>query len=77
MWTCVDFTRDKKTKQPLEEGSVKRMVRRCLEQGVLLGEEGTAIEMSPPYIASRDELDKCVDTLEKVIIGEAKEQGIK
>ena len=77
MWTCVDFTRDKKTKQPLEEGSVKRMVRRCLEQGVLLGEEGTAIEMSPPYIASRDELDKCVDTLEKVIIAEAKEKGIK
>ena len=77
MWNCVDFTRDKKTKQPLVEGSVKRMVRHCLEQGVLLGEEGTAIEMSPPYIASRDELDTCVDTLEKVIIAEAKEQGIK
>jgi adenosylmethionine-8-amino-7-oxononanoate aminotransferase len=76
MWTCIDFTRDKKTKAPLADGAVKSMVHRCLDMGVLIGEEGTAIELSPPYIASRDELDTCVDTLEKAIIAEAKEQGL-
>ncbi len=75
MWTCIDFTKDKKTKAPLDDGT-KRMVHRCLDMGVLVGEEGTAIELSPPYIASRDELDTCVDTLEKAIIAEAKELGI-
>ncbi len=76
MWTCIDFTKDKKTKAPLDDGT-KRMVNRCLDMGVLVGEEGTAIELSPPYIASRDQLDTCVDTLEKAIIAEAKELGIK
>ncbi|MDP7343910.1 MAG: aspartate aminotransferase family protein [Alphaproteobacteria bacterium] len=76
MWTCVDFTRDKKTKAKLEGSAVKRMVHRCLDMGVLVGEEGTAIEMSPPYIASRDQLDTCVDSLEKAILAEAKHLGI-
>ena len=76
MWTCIDFTQDKRTKKPLEDGSVKSMVNRCLDMGVLVGEEGTAIELSPPYIASRDELDTCVDTLEKAIIAEAKDKGL-
>ena len=44
--------------------------------GVLIGEEGTAVEMSPPYIASREELDTCVDTLEKAIIAETKDKGL-
>ena len=76
MWTCIDFTQDKKTKKPLEDGAVKSMVHRCLDMGVLIGEEGTAIELSPPFIATRDELDTCVNTLEKAIIAEAKEQGL-
>ena len=77
MWTCVDFTSDKKTKAPFKDGTIKRIVHRCRDMGVLIGEEGTAVEMSPPYIASRDELDTCVDTLEKAIIAEAKHLGIK
>lgn len=77
MWTCVDFTRDKKTKQPLPDGSVKSIVHRCRDMGVLIGEEGTAVEMSPPYIANLDELDTCVDTLEKAIIAEAKHIGLR
>ena len=76
MWTCIDFTQDKKTKKPLEDGAVKSMVHRCLDMNVLVGEEGTAIELSPPFIATRDELDTCIDALEKAIIAEAKEQGL-
>ena len=76
MWTCVDFTGDKKTKAPFKDGTVKNIVHRCRDMGVLIGEEGTAVEMSPPYIASRDELDTCVDTLEKAIIAEAKDKGL-
>ena len=77
MWTCVDFTTDKKTKAPFKDGTIKRIVHRCRDMGVLIGEEGTAVEMSPPFIASKEELDICVDTLEKAIIAEAKHQGIK
>ena len=76
MWTCIDFTSDKKTKAPFKDGTVKRLVHRCLDMGVLVGEEGTAIELSPPYIASRDQLDTCVDTLEKAVLAEAKDKGL-
>ena len=76
MWTCVDFTSDKKTKEPFRDGTVKRIVHRARDRGVLVGEEGTAIELSPPYIASREELDTCVETLEKAIQEQVKEGGL-
>ena len=70
MWTCVDFTANKKTREPFKDDTVKRIVHRARDMGVLVGEEGTAIELAPPYIATREQLDTCVDTLEKAIFAE-------
>ena len=70
MWTCVDFTANKKTREPFKDDTVKRIVHRARDMGVLVGEEGTAIELAPPYIATREQLDICVDTLEKAIYAE-------
>ena len=70
MWTCVDFTANKKTREPFKDDTVKRIVHRARDMGVLVGEEGTAIELAPPYIATREQLDTCVDTLEKAIYAE-------
>jgi adenosylmethionine-8-amino-7-oxononanoate aminotransferase len=67
MWTCVDFTSDKKTKAPFKDGTVQAIADRMAELGVLGGEEGTAIEFAPAYTASRDQLDHCVDITEQAI----------
>jgi putrescine aminotransferase len=68
MWTCVDFTADKKTKAPFKDGTVQAIVNRMAELGVFGGEEGTAIEFAPAYTASREQLDHCVDITEQAIL---------
>ena len=72
MWTCVDFTSDKKTKAPFKDGTVQAIANRMAELGVLGGEEGTAIEFAPAYTASREQLDQCVDVTEQAILEIAK-----
>jgi putrescine aminotransferase len=58
MWLAVDFTRDKKTKAPFTDDTVKRVVRRMKDLGVISSAIGTALEMAPPLIASRAQLDR-------------------
>lgn len=67
MWTCVDFTADKKSKAPFTDDTVKAITRRMADLGVIGGEEGTAIEFAPAYIATREQLDHCVDITEQAI----------
>ena len=67
MWTCVDFTADRKTKAPFADDTVKAITRRMADLGVLGGEEGTAIEFSPALVATRAMLDRCVDVTEQAI----------
>lgn len=72
MWTCVDFTSDKRTKEPFKDDTVKAIANRMAELGVLGGEEGTAIEFAPAYTATRGQLDHCVDITEQAILEIAK-----
>ena len=76
-WTCIDFTRDKATKAPFEDDTMKRIVRRMRDNGVLTSEEGkSAIEFAPAYITSREQIDQCVDVTERAIIAEMKDQNL-
>ncbi len=67
MWTCVDFTVDKATRAPFTDDTVKAITRRIADLGVLGGEEGTAIEFAPAYVATREQLERCVDVTEQAI----------
>ena len=67
MWTCIDFTVDKKTKAPFTDDTVKAITRRMADLGVLGGEEGTAIEFGPALVATREDVDRCVDVAEQAI----------
>jgi adenosylmethionine-8-amino-7-oxononanoate aminotransferase len=60
MWLAVDFTRDKETREPFEDDTVRAVVRRMYEHGVIASPIGTAFEMAPPLIASRADLDEAV-----------------
>ena len=67
MWTCIDFTTDKKTKAAFTDDTVKAITRRMADLGVLGGEEGTAIEFGPALVATREDVDRCVDVAEQAI----------
>jgi adenosylmethionine-8-amino-7-oxononanoate aminotransferase len=61
MWVAVDFTRDKSTKAPFTDGTVKQVVRRMKDLGVLSSSIGNALEMAPPLVTSRMQLDYAVE----------------
>jgi putrescine---pyruvate transaminase len=60
MWLAVDFTQDKETRAPFEDDTVRAVVRRMYEHGVIASPIGTAFEMAPPLIATRADLDEAV-----------------
>ena len=67
MWVAVDMTADKRTKVVFEDDTVRAIALRARELGVIVGPNGTAIEMAPALTASRDELDEAVRALERAI----------
>jgi putrescine aminotransferase len=67
MWLAVDYTTDKKTKAPFTDVTVKKVERRMKELGVISSAIGTAIEMAPPLIASRPQLDRAAEVTARAI----------
>lgn len=67
MWLAVDFTQYKKTKAPFTDDTVKKVVRRMRELGVLSSSIGHAMEMAPPLITSRDQLDHAAEVTARAI----------
>jgi adenosylmethionine-8-amino-7-oxononanoate aminotransferase len=61
LWLAVEFTMDKKTKQPFADDTVKAIVRRMKELGVLSSSIGNALEMAPPLITERDQLNHAAE----------------
>lgn len=76
MWVAVDFTADKATKAPFCDDTVRAIALRARELGVIVGPNGTAIEMAPALNISREDLDTAVATLERAILEVARERGL-
>ena len=67
MWLAVDFARDKTTRAPFTDGTVKKVVRRMKDLGVLSSSIGTALEMAPPLITSRAQLDRAAEVTAQAV----------
>lgn len=76
MWHAVDFTSDHRTKAPLGREHVKAIARRVWEKGVIVSAIGDSIEIAPPLITSRVDLDHTVRTLADAIREVTGEQGL-
>ncbi len=60
MWLAVDFTADKETREPFEDDTVRAVVRRMHDHGVIASAIGTSFEMAPPLVSTRADLDEAV-----------------
>jgi adenosylmethionine-8-amino-7-oxononanoate aminotransferase len=58
LWLAVDFTADRETRAPLAPERLRAIVERTRERGVLVSNNGTAIEIAPPLVIGRDDLDE-------------------
>ena len=76
MWVALDFTADKATKAVFADDTVRAIALRARELGVIVGPNGTAIEMAPPLNISRGDLDTAVSILERAIREIGKERGL-
>jgi adenosylmethionine-8-amino-7-oxononanoate aminotransferase len=75
MWLAVDFTKDKETREPFADDTVKAVVDKMYGYGVIASAIGTSFEMAPPLITSRADLDEVAKVAEKSIREVAKERG--
>ena len=75
MWLAIDLTTDKGTKAPFTDDTVKAVVRRMKDMGVLSSSIGTAFEMAPPLITEREHLDRVAEVTAKAVNDVATERG--
>lgn len=75
MWLAVDFTADKSTKEPFADDTVKAIVQRMKELGVLSSAIGNALEMAPPLITERETLDHVTEVTAQAIGDIARARG--
>ena len=67
-WHAVDFTSDRKTKAPFADDTIKEIVDRMRKLGVMVSANGvSAIEMAPPLIVTRADLDNAVEVCAKAV----------
>jgi adenosylmethionine-8-amino-7-oxononanoate aminotransferase len=81
----VEFVKDKETKEPFppEVGLTRLIVEQCYRNGLLVypgygtvdGVKGNHIQVAPPLVVERSEIDEIVDLLDRSI-GEV-EEGLK
>jgi putrescine---pyruvate transaminase len=58
LWIAVDFTADRSTRAPLPTETLDAIVARTRELGVLVSRNGRAIELAPPLVIAREDLDE-------------------
>lgn len=75
-WHAIDLTMDKSTRAPFEDDTVKAVMNAMHSRGVLVTAIGHSIEMSPPLIATRSELDQAVEVAAAAIDEVAKARGL-
>ena len=76
MWLAVDFTADKETRAPFEDDTVRAIVTRMYDYGVIASPIGTAFELAPPLIATKSDIDETVRVAARAIDEVARERNL-
>ena len=76
LWLGIDFTVDKKTKALFPMDGLLRIVDRAKEKGLIIKLMGQALELAPPLVIEKDEIDEGVQTIFDCVEAEAKHMGI-
>ena len=70
MMNAIELVSDRETKEPLSGPDGNAIVRRCLEEGVVILKAGTydnVIRLLPPLTIDEDLLDEGLETLDAAI----------
>ncbi|MGD2271517.1 MAG: aspartate aminotransferase family protein [Desulfobacterales bacterium] len=78
LFVAIDFTTDKKTRAALPFDHIANMVTRAKRKGVIVkfAPGRMAIELAPPLVIQKEEIDRALRILDEVIAEEEKKMGI-
>lgn len=74
-WQAIDFTADKASRAAFTDDTVVAIARRARELGVIVSPIGTAIEIAPALIATREDLAECTRAIAQAIVDVARQRG--
>ena len=75
LWLALDFTSDKKTRSAFPVAHVNNIITRARERGLLVKTMGAALEIAPPLIIEKDDIDQTLKILDQCISEEEKAMG--
>jgi len=76
LWLGIDFTTDKKTKELFPMSRLNSLVDRAQRKGLIIKLMGLALEVAPPLIIEKSEIDRGVKILHECIAEEVKDMGL-
>ena len=77
LWLGLDFTVDKQTKGIFPMNRLENLVERAKGKGLIIKLMGQALELAPPLIIGKDDIEKGVEILTECIVEEAKDMGLR
>lgn len=76
LWLGLDFTVDKKTRAMFPMARLWDLVNRAKGKGLMVKQMGQALELAPPLVIERGEIDEGVRILHTCIAEQAKDMGL-
>ena len=76
LWLGIDFTVDKKTRGIFPIDRLWSLVNRALSKGLIIKLMGQALELAPPLVIDKSEIDEGVKILHACVAEEAKDMGL-
>lgn len=76
LWLAIDFTVSKETRAPFPLENLMSIIARMKRKGVLVKTMGMALELAPPLIVDRSEIDAVIQILDECIGAEETSMGL-
>jgi len=76
LWTAIDFTTDKKKRTAFPSKNLNNFIRRAKEKGLIVKTMGLALELAPPLIITKHEIDEALKILDECVAEEARDMGL-
>ena len=76
LWLGIDFTVDKQTREIFPLDRLSSIVNRAKEKGLIIKLMGQALELAPPLIIEKSEIDEAIGIIHECVDAEAKEMGL-
>ena len=75
-WLGIDFTTDKETRAMFPIDRLGSIVQRALGKGLIIKLMGQALELAPPLIIEKSDIDWGIEIIHECVAEEAKDMGL-